>query len=324
MKAVVVREGGPTLEERPAPVPRPNEVLVKVKAASLNRLDLQVAQGVTHGKSGGIGNVMGIEWSGTVVEIGADAPSTLKPGDSVMCSGVGGYAEMAVADWGRVHKFPESLSDFVQAAALPVSLQTSHEALVGSGQFQRGQTVMIRGAGSVIGLMSAQVAKYLGASVVIGTTTTAARIPALKTFGLDVGVATDDSSWVQQVLDATQGRGVDLVIDMVAGHTLNSTMAATRVAGRIVNVGRMDGFTGEFDFDLHAMRRIQYIGTSFRTRTLDEVRAVAQNMRDDLWAAVAAQQLTIPVAGRFAHADFRSALDSMKSNRHLGKIVLEL
>ncbi len=325
MKAVVVRESGPVLEDRAEPVPRPNEVLVQVKAAALNRLDMQVADGATHGKSGGVGNTMGIEWSGVVLQVGDEVPrSWVSPGDRVMCSGTGGYAEMAKTDWGRVHKFPDSFVDFNQAAALPVALQTAHEAITASGQFQRGQTVLVNGASSVIGMMSMQVAKALGAAQVIGTTVSSGRIEALRPFGLDLGVATDQNNWVEAVLAATQGRGVDLTIDMVAGPTLNALLLATRVAGRIVNVGRVGGFHAEVDLDLHAMRRIQYIGASFRTRTLDEVREVSRNMRLDLWEAVAREELRIPVSDVFPLERFAEAIETMRGNRHFGKIILSV
>ena len=324
MKSVVVREGGPVLEDRSAMSPRPNEVLVQVKAAALNRLDLQVSEGSMHGKSGGIGNTMGIEWSGVVMEIGCEVPDSIQPGDRVMCSGTGGYSELAVTDWGRVHKFPDSFSDFIHAAALPVSLQTAHEALTASGCFQRGESVLVNGASSVIGMMTLQVARALGASATIGTTSSAERIESLKAFGLTLGVTTDKPEWAAEVLAATNGRGVDLTIDMVAGPTLNSLLQATRVAGRIVNVGRVGGFHAEVDLDLHAMRRIQYVGASFRTRTLDEVREISRNMRKDLWSAVARGDLRIPVSQVFPLADFAEALGAMKNNRHFGKIVLEV
>lgn len=324
MKAVVVREGGPSIEERPVLSPKSNEVLVQVKAAALNRLDLQVAEGSTHGTSGGLGNTMGIEWSGVVLEVGSEVPTSLAAGDCVMCSGTGGYAQMAVTDWGRVHKFPDTFTDFIQAAALPVSLQTAHEALTGSGQFRRGQTVLVNGASSAIGLMAMQVAQTLGAAAVIGTTTSPERIEALKPFGLTMGVVAGDADWAADVLAATGGQGVDLAIDMVAGKTLNSLLRATRVSGRIVNVGRVGGFHAEVDLDLHAMRRIHYVGASFRTRTLQEVREVSRNMRNDLWTAVARGDLRIPVSQVFPMARYDEALDTMRSNRHFGKIVLEV
>ena len=323
MKAIIVGHGGPELADRPVPRPGPHEVLVKVHAAALNRADLHVAAGGRHGRSGGSGSTIGIEWAGTVVEVGAEVPARLRAGDAVMCSGVGGYAEYAVTDWGRVYPLPAGITDFGQAATLPIALQTSHEALVASGGFQRGETVLVQGASSAVGLMSLQVAKYLGAGRVMGTSTTAERRAQLAGFGADLAIDSTDPAWPQQVLDATGGQGVDLVIDFVSGPTVNASMQATRLCGRIVNVGRMGGFTGTFDYDLHSARRIRYTGVSFRTRTHEEVREIARHMQHDLWHAVTAGTLRLPVSRRFALADAAEALACMRSNAHFGKVVLE-
>ena len=157
--------------------------------------------------------------------------------------GAGGYAEYAATDWGRVYKLSNASVDFVQAATLPIALQTAHEAITASGGFQRGEVVLVQGASSSVGLMSLQVARLLGASLVIGTSTRPERQDKLKAFGADTVVDTRDEHWPQQVLDATGGQGADLVVDFVAGATMNRNMQATRICGRIVNVGRMGGFT---------------------------------------------------------------------------------
>ena len=104
-----------------------------------------------------------------------------------------------------------------------------------------------------------------------------------------------DPAWPEQVLKATDGKGVDLIVDMVSGPVVAQTMKATAMLGRIVNVGRLGGAKAEFDFDLHALRRIDYIGVTFRTRTLDEVREIGRRMRADLWDAVTAGKLKLPI-----------------------------
>jgi NADPH:quinone reductase len=141
MKAAVATENGLALRDIPQPRPKPNEVLVKVRAAALNRADLATARGIPHGSHGGIGAAVGLEWAGEVVESGAEAKG-YKPGDRVMCSGTGGYAEYAVSDWGRVNPMPNGMS-FEQAATLPVSLITLHNALVTAGRLRPGESVMI-------------------------------------------------------------------------------------------------------------------------------------------------------------------------------------
>lgn len=147
MKAAVVGDKGLEVREIPAPRPKPNEILVRVRAAWLNRAELAMAAGHRHGSLGGAGAVVGLEWSGEVAEIGAEV-TDIKPGDRVMCSGSGGYAEYAVTDWGRVAKIPANNMSFEQAATLPIALQTMHDALVSNGRLSSGDSVLIQGASS--------------------------------------------------------------------------------------------------------------------------------------------------------------------------------
>jgi NADPH2:quinone reductase len=135
MKAGVASENGIEVRDVPQPRPKPNEVLVKVRAASLNRADLTTARGLPHGSHGGVGAPVGIDWAGEVVEAGADVQGGFKPGDRVMCSGTGGYAEYAVSDWGRVNAMPAGMS-FEEAATLPVALITLHNALITAGRLR--------------------------------------------------------------------------------------------------------------------------------------------------------------------------------------------
>ena len=297
-------------------------MLVRVRAAALNRADLATARGVPHGSHGGIGAAVGLEWAGEVIETGPEVTG-YRPGERVMCSGTGGYAEYAVTDWGRVNPIPEGMS-FEQAATLPVALLTLHNALITAGRLRRGESVMIQGASSGVGLMGLQIAKLMGAKLVIGSSTNNARRARLKDFGADLAVDTRDAAWVDAVLAATGGKGVDLVVDMLSGPVAVQSMKATAVLGRIVNVGRLAGMKAEFDFDLHALRRIEYIGVTFRTRTLEEVREISRRMRADLWDAVTAGKLKLPIDRRFPLDEAVAAQTHMRENRHFGKIVLTM
>ena len=168
MKAGVASENGLELRDIPQPKPQPFQILVKVKAAGLNRADLAASRG--SGGHGMVGGTVGIDWAGEVVEVGAEAKGGFKPGDRVMCAGSGGYAEYAVADWGRVVAMPDGMS-CEDAATLPVALGTMHDALVTNGRLKAGESVLIQGASSGVGLMALQIAKLLGAKRVIGTST---------------------------------------------------------------------------------------------------------------------------------------------------------
>jgi NADPH:quinone reductase len=323
MKAAVVGDNGLEIKDIEAPKPGPAEVLIKVRACGLNRADAMVASGMAHGRAGGAGTVPGIEYVGEVVEIGADVPN-VKVGDRVMCSGTEGWGEYATADWGRTIPIPANNMTWGQAATLPVGLQTMHNAAVTAGRMKAGEAVMIQGASTGVGIMGMQIAKAMGAKLVIGSSTNPERRAKLTEFGADLAVDSQDPGWVDQVLDATDGEGVDLIVDQVSGYVANQNMAATKILGRIVNVGRLGGFTGDFNFDLHAMRRIDYIGVTFRTRSVEEVREIVAAMKADLWKAVEAGELSLPIDREFAFDDAYEAVEYMKANKHFGKIVMNL
>jgi NADPH2:quinone reductase len=321
MKAAVVTESGLQVREVEKPVPGPDQVLVRVRAAGLNRADLGVAAGHSHGRIGGAGTIVGLEFAGDVEAVGSNVPA-VKPGDRVMCTGSGGYAEYAVADWGRAVPIPANNMSYAQAATLPIALQTMHNALVTAGRLKAGESVLIQGASSGVGLMGLQIAKLKGAGVVMGSSTNAGRRTRLTELGADVAIDTTEPNWSEQVLKATGGKGVDLIVDQVSASVANENMKAAAVLGRIVNVGRLGGTKGEFDFDLHALKRIHYIGVTFRTRSAEEVRAIVAAMRADLWPHVESGKLALPLDKTFPLDEAPAALAYMKANRHFGKIVL--
>jgi NADPH2:quinone reductase len=318
MKAAVSTPNGLELRDIAEPVPKPNEVKVRVRACGLNRADLSAAR-ATFGH-GTIGAPVGLEFAGEIVEAGAEVKE-FKAGDRVVCAAGGGYAEYAVADYGRTAPLPAGFS-FEQAAVLPVALNTLHNALISKGRLKAGESVLIQGASSGVGLMGLQIAKMKGAKPVMGSATNDMRRGRLKEFGADIAIDTRDDKWPAQVMEATGGKGVNLTVDMVSGKTVNQTMSATAVLGRIVNVGRLGGVTAEFNFDLHAMKRIDYIGVTNRNRSLEELREVMRLMRADLWDAVVAGKLTLPIDRTFKLDDAIAAQAHMKANQHFGKIAL--
>ena len=160
--------------------------------------------------------------------------------------------------------------------------------------------------------------------MVLGTSGNESRRRRLSEFGCDVALDPNDGTWPEQAKAATGGKGVDLIIDQVSAGVANANMAAASVLGRIVNVGRLGGMTGEFDFDLHALKRISYIGVTFRTRSPEEYRAIVRAARADLWAGVEAETLSIPVDRVLPLDEASAALEHMRANAHFGKIVLEI
>jgi NADPH:quinone reductase len=323
MKAAVLGDKGVEVRDLPKPEPKPNEVLIRVRASSLNRADLLVALGHQHGSVGGVGARIGLECSGEVEAVGSEVKS-VKAGDRVMGSAPGGFAEYAVTDAGRVHRIPGNNMTYEQAACFPVALQTMHNAVVNAGRLKRGETFLMQGASAGVGLMGMQIGKLMGASLVIGTSTNAQRRARLHEYGCDLALDSSDPDWPKEVRKATDDKGVNLIVDLISGGVANQNLEAAAILGRIVNVGRLGGMKGEFDFDKHALKRIDYIGVTFRTRSIDEVREINRLMRADLWPAIEAGKLSLPIYKTYPLAGVADALAAMRANQHFGKIVINV
>jgi NADPH2:quinone reductase len=319
MKAGVASPNGVVIQDVPDPKPRATDILVRIKAIALNRADLGSARGDTsHG--GAAGRPIGSEFSGEVIEAGGDVRD-FKVGDRVMCHSPGSHAEVAVSDYGRAMHIPDGMG-YEQAATLPIGLNTLHNALITRGRMKAGEDVMVQGASSGVGIIGLQIAKLMGARFVVGTSTDTVRRGQLKEFGADLAVDTKDANWPEQVLAATGGKGVDLTVDMLSGPVVSQTMQATALLGRIVNIGRLAGMKAEFDFDLHARKRIEYIGVTFRTRTIEEVRQILNEMRRDLWNAVKSGKIKVPIDKTYPLSEARAGHEHMRANKHFGKILL--
>lgn len=319
MKAGVASPDGVVIKDVDPPKPKPTDILVKIKAIALNRADLGSARGDTsHGATGG--RPIGGEFAGEVIEAGGEVRD-FKVGDRVMCHSPGSHAELAVSDWGRAMKIPDGMS-FETAATLPIGLNTLHNALITAGRMKAGENVMVQGASSGVGIIGLQLAKLMGAKFVVGTSTNDERRAKLKEFGADLAVNTKDADWPEQVLKATDGKGLHLTVDMLSGPAVSQTMRCTALLGRIVNIGRLAGMKAEFDFDLHARNRIDYIGVTFRTRTIEEIRDILVRMRADLWDDVKAGRVKVPIDKTFALTEARAGHEHMRANKHFGKILL--
>ena len=319
MKAAVLGEKGVAVRRVAAPTPKAHELLVKVSAAALNRADVVVAAGHAAGHASGL--VLGGECAGEVVAVGGEV-TDFRPGDRVAGTAHGSFAEYVAMDAGRAYRMPTDGMTYATAACLPWALQTMHNAIVTAGRLTQGQSVLIQGASSGVGLLGLQIARLRGAALVLGTSTDEGRRRRLAEAGCDIVLDSQDGEWPEKAKAATGGRGVDLIVDQVSAGVADMNMQAAAVGGRIVNVGRLGGMTGRFDFDLHALKRIDYIGVTFRTRSPEEFRAVVAAATADLWPAVEAGRLSLPIDRTFALDDVAEALAHMAANAHFGKIVL--
>src|SRR5258705_1870153 len=202
MKAGVASPDGVVIQDVPVPKPKPTDIQIKIKAIALNRADLGSARGDTsHGAASG--KPVGSEFSGEVVEAGGEVRD-FKAGDRVMCHSPGSHAEYAVSDHGRAMKVPDGMS-FEQAATLPIGLNTLHNALVTAGRMKAGEAVMVQGASSGVGIIGLQIAKLMGAKLVVGTSTNEARRARLKGVGPQSSVDTPHPKWPDHEYAADDG-----------------------------------------------------------------------------------------------------------------------
>src|SRR5260370_23756618 len=231
MQAAVLGDKGVEIRDLPKPVPKPNEVLIRVRASSLNRADLLVALGHQHGSVGGVGARLGLECAGEVEAVGSEVEG-VKPGDRVMASAPGGFAEYVVTDAGRAHRIPGNNMSYEQAACFPVALQTMHNAVVSAGRLKHGETMLMQGASAGVGLMGMQIGKLMGASLVIGTSTNANRRARLHEFACALALDSADPNSPDQVKNATGGKGVDLIVDLVSAPLPNQNLKAASILPR--------------------------------------------------------------------------------------------
>ena len=321
MKAVTLGDDGVEIKDLPNPEPTSEQVLVKVKSCGLNRSDLLETQGQSFGHTGGDTKIIGGEFAGEIVELG-EGVEDLKVGDKVMCRGGSGWAEYAVANHKRAIKFnPEQIS-WEQAASIQGNLQTMHDAIVTNGKFISGQSVFIQGASSGVGIIGLQIAKALGASLILGSSTNQNKLSKLSSYGADILIDTSKENWLDKVLDVTEGKGVDVLIDMLSGDFVNKNMEATKINGHLINIGRLAGMNGNFNYDLHAKRRLHYVGTTGRTRSVEENLDVARVANKDLWDHVIDGKIRHAIFKTFSLDDAKLALNIMNENKHFGKLVL--
>ena len=212
MIAVTLSSNGVEIKDLPIPEIKPDQVLVKVYTCGLNRSDLLETQGQSFGHTGGEHKIIGGEFAGKIVKLGKSV-NNLNIGDKVMCRGGSGWAEYAVANSKRIVKFNNDKISWEQGASIQGSLQTMHDAIVTNGKFVKGQTVFIQGATSGVGLIGIQIAKSLGASKVLGSSTNKNKLNKLREYGANVLIDTSSDNWLDDVLKATKGEGVDILIN---------------------------------------------------------------------------------------------------------------
>lgn len=296
-------------------------IRVQVMAAGLNRADLYALDGTYTAAGQAEGTfTAGMELAGIVERSSLLAPG-LPVGTRVMGITAGAFADYALGHPRMLVPIPDHLG-FDQAATLPVGLITEHDALVTQAGFRAGDTVLIVGGTSSVGLVGIQLAKALGASTVIATTTTEDKRALLVAAGADVTVNTATENLTDAVLDATGGRGAEVTLDHVGGARFGQLPAATAIGGRIVSIGRLAGRTVELNLDTVAFRRQRLIGTTFSIRTRTELGDVVQALVPEVLPAVRDGLITPHLDSVHTIASASAAAERLRANAATGKIVL--
>ena len=324
MRAVMLvpAPGGATIgvQDIPKPQPARGEVIVKVHAAALNRGELVVRAKLTNGTP----QQNGIEFAGEIVQVGEGA-SGVSIGDRVMGHWRAGQSEYVNVEPRLLVQIPEKIS-WVDAAAWLNVFTTAHDAIITNAGLKTGESILVNAASSGIGIASLQIANLLGAKPVIGSSRSSSKLTALKDFGLMVGVnaSTSSTDYISQVMEATEGKGVDVIIDSVGANVIGLNLSCMALGGRIVSVGRLAAEKGEIDLDLLALKRIKLFGVTFRTRSLEQRVACVRRCQEDLWQAFADGRLISVVDRTFPLEDISIAHDYMRQDQHIGKIVMTL
>jgi NADPH2:quinone reductase len=326
MKTVEIREfGAPEvlqLAERPPPVAGPGELLIRVSASGVNRPDVLQRTG-NYPVPPGASDIPGLEVAG-VIESGdaaAMAEAGLRLGDRV-CALVagGGYAQSCVAPVGQCLPVPEGLSD-IEAASLPETFFTVWSNVFDRARLQPGETLLVQGGSSGIGVTAIQMAKALGATVIV-TVGSDAKCQACLALGADHAINYRTQDFVLEAKRLTAGAGVNVILDMVAGAYVAREVECLAEDGRLVIIAVQGGIQSQFNAGLVLRRRLQITGSTLRPRPVAFKAAIAQALRQRVWPLIAAGKIRPVIHSTFPAAHAAQAHALMESNEHVGKIVL--
>jgi putative PIG3 family NAD(P)H quinone oxidoreductase len=326
MKAVVFtgKGGLEVVEVREVEDPRPGraEVLVRVKAAGMNRADLLQRRGLYPPPRGTREDIPGLELCGEVAALG-EGVSSWKPGDRVMAIASGeAQAELAVVHERLLLRVPEGLS-WEQAGAIPEAFMTAHDALFTLGGMRPGWPVLVHAAGSGVSTAAIQLVKAAG-GMALGTSRTADKLEKARALGLDHGflVGKEEAKFADEVKKATGGKGAAIVLDFVGAPYLAENLAALAPRGTIVVIGTMGGPKATADLGLLMRLRAQVVGTVLRPRPLEDKILATQAFARDVLPLFAAGKLRPVVDAALPLARAREAHDRMDRNDSFGKLLL--
>jgi NADPH:quinone reductase len=306
--------------ERPQPLPKDNEVLIRVEAAGVARADLMQRQG-KYPPPPAASDIPGLDVAGSIESVGASVHNW-KIGDRVcaILTG-GGYAEFCVAPSVQVLPIPEGWSA-VDAATLPENIFTVYDNLITRAGLKRGETALIHGGTSGIGSTAVMLARAWDA-IPIATAGTREKCEACFRFGAEHAVNYHETDFVAEAKRITHDRGVDVVLDMVGGSYLDKNVDVLALEGRLSIVATQGGRTGQLDVGKLMAKRGRVLGSTLRSRTPEEKGEIARRLLRDVWPMLPSKDVIRPIIdSTFPLTDARFAHQRMESGKHIGKIVL--
>ena len=326
MRAVIApTPGGPDalqVVELPDPTPGPEDLVVDVVATAVNRADVLQRKG-HYPPPPGSPDTLGLELSGTVSAIGS-AVEGWTVGDEVCAVvGGGGYAEKAVVPASTAMPPPPGV-DLVSAAAVPEVFATAWDNVFRRAGLQAGEAVLLHGGSSGVGTAGIQLARRAGAVVVV-TVGTEEKAQACRDLGADLAVNyTEEEDFAAAVREARDGRGVDVVLDIIGGPYLRQNLSVLDTDGRMVVIGLMGGPKAEMNLGVLLVKRLTVIGSTLRARPVPEKAEIARSLVADVWPGFADGSLRPVVHSRYALDRVAEAHAEMESSTHIGKILLEV
>jgi len=310
------------LAERPMPTSGPGELMIRVSASGINRPDVLQRTG-NYPVPPGASDIPGLEVAGTIVsgDEAAMASAGFKVGDRV-CALVagGGYAELCVAPVGQCLPVPAGLTD-IEAASLPETFFTVWSNVFERAYLAQGETLLIQGGSSGIGVTAIQIAKAMGAKVIV-TAGSDEKCAACIALGADHAINYKTADFAEEVKKITAGKGVNVILDMVAGSYVAREIECMAEDGRLVIIAVQGGIKAEFNAGLVLRKRLTITGSTLRPRSLEFKTAIARTLKEKVWPLLESGAIKPVIHSTFAAADAAKAHTLMESNQHIGKIVL--
>lgn len=326
MRAVVIREpGGPEvleLREVPDPVPSRGEVRVRVRATAVNRADILQRLGRYPAPPGAPADIPGMELAGEVdlVGDGVDSPATGARVYGIV--GGGAYAEYVVVHARTLAPIPV-LTTFTEAAAVPEAFITAWDGMIRQAQLTAGETVLVHAAASGVGTAAIQIANAVGARP-IGTMRTKEKLPLARELGLREGIVVEHGQFAEEVLARTDGRGADVILDLVGGAYIAQNLACLAIRGRIVVASTAAGTHADIDLGVLMRKRAQLVGTTLRARPLEEKIVAAHDLERHVTPLLARGAVRAVIDRVLPLAKVADAHQAIQTNTTFGKIVLEV